>query len=433
VNPRQGFQIGTVRGIPIRIHFSFLLILPFLAYLFSQSFVEAARLAGVPPAQLSGAPWMWGLLVALALFASVLLHELAHSLYALAHGGKVRSITLLMIGGISELTEAPRRPAEEAWMALAGPATSLLAGGAFYLLLVVTRGRVGFDVRFALYYLAQLNVVLGLFNLLPAFPLDGGRILRALLSRRHGPVRATQVAVAVGKAIAVLLGLAGLASGNFLLAIIAFFVFVGAQAEQHAVLVRAILGELRVRELMSSEPVSVAPEDDLFGIGERMLREAALLPGRRGRERPGHRHRPRRRARPAGSPRRHPGQGGHDAGLDRLPGRPCGRRAAHLRRPARGAPAGGGGGPARRGGLGERRDARPPLAGAGGVPAPGTGPGRGRDDGIRGNGTRGPDGGREVSLRGRGRRMPGRTRPGRPSRHGRRPCSAGRSPRGRQP
>jgi Zn-dependent protease/CBS domain-containing protein len=277
VNTRQGFQIGTVRGIPIRIHFSFLLILPFLAYLFSQSFVEAARLAGVPPAQLSGAPWMWGLLVALALFASVLLHELAHSLYALAHGGKVRSITLLMIGGISELTEAPRRPAEEAWMALAGPATSLLAGGAFYLLLVATRGSVGFDLRFALYYLAQLNVVLGLFNLLPAFPLDGGRILRALLARRHGPVRATQVAAAVGKAIAVLLGLSGLASGNFLLAIIAFFVFIGAQAEQHAVLARAILGELRVRELMGPQPVAVTPEEDLFGIGERMLREKRLF------------------------------------------------------------------------------------------------------------------------------------------------------------
>jgi len=100
MNTRHGFQIGTIRGIPIRIHYTFLIVLPFLAYVFGQNFVGAARLAGVSADRLSGPPWLWGLFVALVLFGSVLIHELAHSLYALAHGGKVQSITLLMLGFI---------------------------------------------------------------------------------------------------------------------------------------------------------------------------------------------------------------------------------------------------------------------------------------------------------------------------------------------
>jgi Zn-dependent protease/CBS domain-containing protein len=276
MNTRHGFRIFTVRGIPVRIHYTFLLVLPFLAYAFGRGFVGAAQLAGVPAAELSGPPWAWGLLVALALFASVLVHELAHSLYALSHGGKVRSITLLMIGGVSEVTEMPHRPAQEALMAAAGPATSLAIGAACFALLRVTEGFGNLDVRFALFYLGQLNLVLGVFNLLPAFPMDGGRVLRALLVRNRGQARATQIAATVGKVFAVVFALAGLFAGNFLLVIIAFFVFIGAEGEQHAVLTRAVLGELRVAELMAPQPVGVAPADTLYAVGERMIREKRL-------------------------------------------------------------------------------------------------------------------------------------------------------------
>lgn len=276
MNTRNGFQIGTIRGIPIRIHYTFLLVLPFLAYLFGQNFVGAARLANVPSDRLSGPPWLWGLLVALALFASVLVHELAHSLYALSHGGKVRSITLLMIGGISELTDPPKRPAEEAWMALAGPATSLAIGVVFLALSWASRGLGSFDARFALFYLAELNLLLGAFNLLPAFPMDGGRILRGLLARSRGPVRATQIAGGVGKLFAILFAIWGFATGNYLLILVAFFVYVGAEGEQHAVLARAVLGELRVQELMAALPEAVSSADTVFDVGERMLREKRL-------------------------------------------------------------------------------------------------------------------------------------------------------------
>ncbi|HTP51153.1 MAG TPA: site-2 protease family protein [Anaeromyxobacteraceae bacterium] len=276
MNTRYGFQIARVLGIPVRIHYTFLLVLPFLAYAFGQNLIAAARLAGVPANRLSGSPWLWGLVVALALFASVLVHELAHSLYALARGGKVRSITLLMIGGVSELAAAPRRPSEEAWMALAGPATSLAIGVTCLSLFWASTGLGGFDLRFGLFTVAELNLFLGLFNLLPAFPMDGGRVLRGLLAPALGPVRATQIASGVGKAFAVVFAVVGFATGNLLLVLIAFFVYMGAAGEQHAVLVRAVLGELRVGDLMKPQSEAVAPDDNVFDVGERMLREKRL-------------------------------------------------------------------------------------------------------------------------------------------------------------
>jgi Zn-dependent protease/predicted transcriptional regulator len=276
MNTRNGFRIFTIRGIPIRVHFTFLLVLPFLAYTFGQSFEAAARLADVPPSSLTGPPWAWGLAVALALFASVLIHELAHSLYAQAHGGRVASITLLMIGGVSELAEVPQRPRQEALMALAGPATSLALGAACFGILRATTGVGSPDARFALYYLGQLNLMLGVFNLLPAFPMDGGRILRAMLVPSRGPARATQIAATVGRVFAVLFALAGLFGGNFFLVIIAFFVFIGAEGELHAVMTRAVLGELSVAELMSVQLDAVCPNDTLYDVGERMVREKRL-------------------------------------------------------------------------------------------------------------------------------------------------------------
>jgi Zn-dependent protease/predicted transcriptional regulator len=277
MNLRQGFRLLTVRGIPIRIHVTFLLVLPFLAYAFGQSFSAAARMAGVPEHGLSGSPWAWGLLVALALFASVLVHELAHSLYASSHGGKVRSITLLMIGGVSELSEVPRRPAQEAWMALAGPASSLAVAGASFALLRALEGVGSFDARFGLYLVGQLNLMLGIFNLLPAFPMDGGRVLRALLVRSRGRVQATRIAATVGKASAGLFGVAGLLSGNILLVLVAFFVFIGAEAEQHAEMARAALGDMRVAELMTAPMAAIGPGDTLYDAGERMIREKRIV------------------------------------------------------------------------------------------------------------------------------------------------------------
>ncbi len=178
-------RLGRIAGIPVQIDLSFLLALPLLAYLFAQQFVAAARLVGIPQERIGGDRYLWGLAVALALFASVLLHELAHSLYALRTGSRVSAITLLMIGGVSQIEDSPRRPRDEALMAFLGPLTSLVIAAILYAgLLAVPRDPDLWEVRFWLACTSYLNLTLGIFNLLPAFPMDGGRVLRALLVKR---------------------------------------------------------------------------------------------------------------------------------------------------------------------------------------------------------------------------------------------------------
>lgn len=270
MNFKSSFLVARVRGIPIRIHVTFLLVLPFLAYSFGQSFAEAARLAGIPTGRLLGAPWLWGLAIAVALFASVLVHELAHSLYALRHGGKVRSITLHMIGGVAELAAPPR---SEALMALAGPTTSLVLGGLFIGISRLVAGAAMPNVSFALFYLGQLNLVLGVFNLLPAFPMDGGRILRGALARRVGLVRATRVAARIGRAFAVVFAVLGFLSLNIVLLFISFVVHAGAEAEAREVILRATLGDLRVAEFMSALEAGVAADETVLAVADRMVRE----------------------------------------------------------------------------------------------------------------------------------------------------------------
>ena len=269
---RGAVRIGSVRGIPIRIHVTFLLVLPFLALAFARVLTRAARLADVPPSELSGPPFMWGLLLALALFASVLVHELAHSLYALAKGGRVRGITLTMIGGVSQLSDPPRRGRDEAVMALVGPVTSVALGGLFWLASRALEGAGSFNLRFAAFQLAYLNVVLGVFNLLPAFPMDGGRVLRGLLAERRGDLRATRLAAALGKGFAIVFAVVGFLSANFLLVLIAFFVYFGAEAESRGVLVKTLLGRFRVRDVMGARVEPVDASASVHELGERMLR-----------------------------------------------------------------------------------------------------------------------------------------------------------------
>jgi len=246
-----------------------------LAIAFSQSFRTAAQAAGIPPEQLTGHPLLWGLGIALALFASVVVHELAHSLYALSKGGKVRGITLLMIGGVSQLAEPPKEARHEGVMALMGPATSLALGMG----LVGAQGLFGAtpNLRLMLLYVGLLNLVLGFFNLLPAFPMDGGRILRAALTRRMGRVGATRLAGRLGKGFALLFALWGLASFNLVLMLIAFFVFAGAEAETQTVILQEVLGSLRVVDLNPAPVLVAAAEASLEEAASELVRHNALV------------------------------------------------------------------------------------------------------------------------------------------------------------
>ncbi|WP_242340489.1 MULTISPECIES: site-2 protease family protein [Anaeromyxobacter] len=270
---RTGLEIGRVGGIRIRLDVTLLLALPFLAWMFARAVPELAGLAGVPPERLPGPRWAWGLALAAGLFVSVLLHELAHCFVLVRRGGKVRAITLMVIGGVTEVAEPLADMRAEARVAVAGPAASLalalLAAG-----LSAAALRAGAQpAAFALEALARVNVALGVFNLLPAFPMDGGRVLRAVLARRRSAAEATRIAANVGKAFAAFFAALGFAAGNPLLILVAFFVWAGAHAEEHDVLVRAMLGDLRVREIMTPSPSAVTSDETVFAVGERMLRE----------------------------------------------------------------------------------------------------------------------------------------------------------------
>ncbi|NNC09124.1 site-2 protease family protein, partial [Corallococcus exiguus] len=202
-------------------------------------------------------PWAWGLAVAVGLFVSVLLHEMAHTFYALRHGGEVRGITLMIVGGVSELAEVPKRPRDEALMALVGPLTSLGLAAFLGVLTWLVHGLGMFQVQFALFTLAMLNAVLGGFNLLPAFPMDGGRIVRAALTPRLGMVRATKVAAGLGRVFAVMFGVWGLVTLNPFTLVVAFFVLMGAEGESRQVRMKALLERVNVEALMTPRMVGV--------------------------------------------------------------------------------------------------------------------------------------------------------------------------------
>lgn len=270
------FPLGRVKGIPLRAHWSLFLILPLIAWVFGERIRLAAVQAEVPPAGLVGPPWAWGLLVAVALFASVLVHELAHSLVAIRKGGKVRDITLMMIGGMSRLEEAPRRPRHEAWMAFAGPLTSLVLGGVALAAHALLLGSANFNFQFAFFYVGALNIFLGVFNLLPAFPMDGGRIARALLTPKLGRVRATKAAGTLGKVFAGLFILAGAFSFNFLLLIIGVFVYMGAAGEQQQVMTEEALGGLKVCDVMVAPSAPVSGSTPLSEVAQRMKEDKVL-------------------------------------------------------------------------------------------------------------------------------------------------------------
>ncbi|MFM2154004.1 MAG: hypothetical protein RL199_2439 [Pseudomonadota bacterium] len=241
--------LGQVRGIPIRAHFTLLLIIPYLAFVMAARFTEVASQAGVAPSSLTVPPLAWGLVLACGLFACVLLHELGHALVALRFGGRVAGITLMLLGGISELRGLPRSPRQEGLVAVAGPLVSLALGLGAWGVDALLRGPP--DVRFALYYLGQINLVLAAFNLLPAFPMDGGRVLRALLAWRLPRVKATRIAAGAGIAFAGLFVLLGFMTANLVLALIGVFLWTGAAAERAQAEQEEEWRGLSVRDVMS--------------------------------------------------------------------------------------------------------------------------------------------------------------------------------------
>ncbi|MCS6774958.1 MAG: site-2 protease family protein [Chloroherpetonaceae bacterium] len=234
------FRIATVAGIPIRLHWTFLVLLVALGFM---------GLRGTGSEGVS-------LLFVLALFCCVVLHELGHALTALRYGIKTRDIVLYPIGGVASLESLPG-PRQELWIALAGPAVNVAIAGALYLFLNLTGQSLTFQLEGPrpqfLANLFWINVMLAVFNMLPAFPMDGGRVLRSLLSYVTSEDNATMIAARIGQFIAVLMGLFGLATGRLGLIFIAIFVFIGAGQEAAAYRTKALVSGRQVREAMVRE------------------------------------------------------------------------------------------------------------------------------------------------------------------------------------
>ncbi|MCA9975186.1 MAG: site-2 protease family protein [Anaerolineales bacterium] len=256
----NSLKILTVRGIDIRLHPTFPLILLWAGLQFG----------------LAGGSWasaVFGVLAVTALFVLVTLHELGHSFAAQHYGVPVKQIVLTPIGGVAQLDHIPEKPIQEFVIAIAGPAVNfmiaIMMGMAVWgfgieisnPLFALSIGGLSWAALFS--YVFVYNIFLALFNLLPAFPMDGGRVLRALLAMRLDYVRATDIAAAIGRGLAVLMGIYGLFSGGIFLVLIAVFIFTGAAQEAHMVRLRGTLRGYRVHQAFSPSVYRLTPYSNL--------------------------------------------------------------------------------------------------------------------------------------------------------------------------
>jgi Zn-dependent protease len=277
----RSYTLLRIWKIPIRVNTSLLVFLPVLAWLIGSGaqielyadLVGGLTGVGFDPAILrAGAtPWVIGVAAAVGLFVSVTIHELGHSWVALRYGIGIESITLWILGGLASLESMPREWDREFWIALAGPVTSLLvAGGCLGGTLLAPAG---LQVpRFVLGYLAVTNVALAVFNMLPAFPMDGGRILRALLARTRPYGVATRLAARVGVGFAVLFAVVGVLGFQLLLVLLALFVYSAATTESRTVLLDELLDGLTVGDV-ATRTGAVDADATVADLGARMLRE----------------------------------------------------------------------------------------------------------------------------------------------------------------
>jgi Zn-dependent protease len=241
----RSFRIGSVRGVPIRLHWSFpllvvLVILPTSSRTTARSLVE-------------------GLIWIAALFVCIVAHELSHSFVARRRGFLVRDIVLLPIGGVSEISGLPGAPRDELAIAIAGPLASLSLALLFALAGLVSGAVLWPPSLFAGAVLSRLmwaNLLLAGFNLLPAIPMDGGRVLRALLAHRRTDLRATGLAVQIGRFIGLAMVVVGLRY-DLWLSLVGLFVFVGAAGEKRAAALRTAVGGLRVGDVMVHDPTTL--------------------------------------------------------------------------------------------------------------------------------------------------------------------------------
>jgi Zn-dependent protease/CBS domain-containing protein len=270
----RSWKIATIRGIPIRIHFTHPILLLYITVDLTRNFAgyyaNLMHRVGVTPQPSALPPLIWGIAIAIGFVSSIVLHELSHCAVAQAYGVRVQSITLMGLGGVSQMEALALSPGREAWMAIAGPLMSFAIGSALYAVSYFVPIRPN-ELRAAGLLLGQINTGLGIFNLIPAFPMDGGRLLRAGLTRWLGRLNATRAAAIVGMFMAVLFCVAAFLLPQPLLALIALFIVFGAWTETAAV-ERTMLQGKRVGGFADPRIERVTPETPLADVIERFRR-----------------------------------------------------------------------------------------------------------------------------------------------------------------
>jgi len=277
----RSFRIGSAFGIPVKLDLTFLLVLPIFAWLISSQVGDLVSVLNelmglqldVAVLTAGSMPWIVGMAAAIGLFAGVLLHEFGHALVAMRYGFPIESITLWFLGGIAQLSEQPEEWRTELYIAIAGPAVSVAIGVVLWVSLAFVPASMNV-LGFLVAYLALINIVLAVFNMLPGFPMDGGRVLRALLARNRSFARATHLAAEVGKGVAIILGILGLFGGNLILIAIAFFIYIGAAGESQQTTLKAAFEGVSVADVMTPEASvsTIEPDRTVADLIEQMFR-----------------------------------------------------------------------------------------------------------------------------------------------------------------
>ena len=261
----SNLELIEVRGIPIRVHWSFVLILGYVAYINYRAGNEFHEI-------------IWSLIYVLAIFICVTLHELGHALAALKYGIQTKSITLYPIGGVAALEKIPEKPLEELWVALAGPLVNVIISSILWTWIYISPTVYSFEdigiqinSHNLIINLAAVNIIMVIFNLLPAFPMDGGRVFRSLLSLAIGRMKATYIAMLMGQIISVVFVIWGF-MGNPFLIFIGIFIFFGAAQEYQMVKYGGIMTNLSVKSALMTQFTLVKTSDTLADVMNLILK-----------------------------------------------------------------------------------------------------------------------------------------------------------------
>ncbi|MEF8833166.1 MAG: site-2 protease family protein [Candidatus Thermoplasmatota archaeon] len=267
---KTSIKIGTIKGIPIKLHITLLIAIGIIGWSVGYSVYQIAELIGVDPTGISAGleSYVLGFAIAIGLFISVLIHELAHSFVGLSMDVNIEEISLWIFGGMSNMEEIPRDPNSEIKLSVVGPLTSLGIGMISYaigLFMWIP------SLVFFFTYLGFINVILFGFNMIPAFPMDGGRILRAIFAKNISYARATKRAANIGKVVAVIFAIIGFFYNIFLI-LIAFFVYIGASQESKSVMMKDTLENVKVKDIMTIDVKTFGPNERAAKVLEKFLK-----------------------------------------------------------------------------------------------------------------------------------------------------------------